>query len=71
MKLNRVELKTDLLNMQSRTAMERMGAKQEGIFRKHQVTSTGRVRDSIFFSIIDEEWKEVKARFVEEFERRR
>lgn len=58
----RVELKTDALNQKSRNAILRIGAKEEGIFRKHLVTSTGRVRDSVYFSILDSEWPEVKAR---------
>lgn len=59
--LIRVELKTDLLNEKSRQAILRIGAKQEGVFRKHIVTTTGRIRDSVYFSIIDSEWSEVKA----------
>jgi N-acetyltransferase len=58
----RVELKTDALNQQSRTAILRLGAKEEGTFRKHVITSSGRVRDSVYFSIVDTEWPEVKAR---------
>ncbi|MEP6537651.1 MAG: GNAT family protein [Bryobacteraceae bacterium] len=57
---NRVELKTDSLNQKSRNAILRIGAKQEGIFRKHMVTSSGRIRDTVYFSIIDTEWPEVK-----------
>jgi RimJ/RimL family protein N-acetyltransferase len=57
----RVEFKTDVLNERSRNAILRLGAKQEGIFRKHVITSTGRIRDSIYFSILDTEWPEVKA----------
>ncbi|MBA2249103.1 MAG: GNAT family N-acetyltransferase [Chitinophagaceae bacterium] len=60
LQFNRVELKTDLLNQQSQKAMKKIGAKQEGIFRKHQVTSTGRIRDSIFFSITNDEWPDIK-----------
>jgi N-acetyltransferase len=58
----RVELKTDALNQQSRDAILRLGAKEEGIFRKHLITWTGRIRDSVYFSILDAEWPEVKAR---------
>lgn len=58
----RVELKTDVLNSQSRNAILRIGAKEEGIFRKHTLTWTGRYRDSIYYSILDEEWPQVKAR---------
>ncbi len=57
----RVELKTDVLNEKSRNAILGIGAKQEGIFRNHVVCSTGRVRDSVWFSVIDREWTEVKA----------
>lgn len=60
-KCNRVELKTDLLNSQSRAAILRLGAKEEGVFRKHIITQSGRIRDSVYFSILDDEWAEVKA----------
>lgn len=58
---HRVELKTDVLNERSRNAILRIGAKHEGVFRKHVVCDSGRVRDSAWFSIIDPEWPEVKA----------
>jgi RimJ/RimL family protein N-acetyltransferase len=58
----RVELKTDVLNAQSRDAILRIGAKEEGVFRKHTLTSTGRYRDSIYYSILDDEWPLVRAR---------
>ena len=58
----RVELKTDVLNERSRAAILRLGAKQEGIFRHHLITESGRLRDTVYFSIINDEWPEVKAR---------
>jgi RimJ/RimL family protein N-acetyltransferase len=58
----RVELKTDALNQRSRDAILRIGAKEEGTLRKQLVTWTGRVRDSVYFSILEQEWPEVKAR---------
>jgi len=58
----RVELITDVLNQQSRTAILRLGAKEEGILRNHMIMPNGRIRDSVIFSIISEEWAEVKAR---------
>jgi RimJ/RimL family protein N-acetyltransferase len=58
----RVELKTDSLNEKSRAAILRIGAKEEGIFRNHMITASGRVRHSVYFSIIDSEWPAVKAR---------
>ncbi|MCV2353036.1 GNAT family N-acetyltransferase [Paucibacter sp. B2R-40] len=62
---HRVELKTDFLNDKSRAAIARIGATQEGIFRRHIVTDTGRVRDTVYFSIIDSEWPAVKVRLQE------
>jgi RimJ/RimL family protein N-acetyltransferase len=56
----RVELKTDALNQKSRNAILRIGAKEEGTLRRHVITWTGRVRDSVYFSILDAEWPEVK-----------
>jgi RimJ/RimL family protein N-acetyltransferase len=61
---NRVEFKTDALNTKSRNAILRIGAKQEGIFRQHVITASGRVRDSVYFSITRAEWPEVKAGLV-------
>ena len=52
----RVEFKADLENQKSRVAILRLGAKEEGTFRKHMLYSTGRNRDSVYFSIIDDEW---------------
>jgi RimJ/RimL family protein N-acetyltransferase len=56
----RVELKTDSLNARSRQAILRLGAKEEGIFRNHIITASGRIRHSVYFSIIDSEWPEIK-----------
>ena len=61
----RVELKTDALNQRSRNAMLRLGCREEGTLRKHMLTEGGRVRDTVFFSIIDDEWPAVKARLEE------
>jgi len=58
----RVELKTDALNQKSRNAILRIGAKEEGTLRRHLVTWTGRVRDTVYFSVLDSEWPEVKVR---------
>ena len=56
----RVELKTDALNQKSRNAILRIGAKEEGTLRRHLITATGRVRDTVYFSILDWEWPQVK-----------
>ena len=61
LKCMRVELKTDSMNRRSRNAIQRIGARQEGIFRNHMMTYTGRIRHSVYFSIIDSEWPQVKA----------
>jgi len=61
---NRVEFITDLLNQQSRAAILRLGAKEEGILRRHMIMPNCRIRDSVCFSIIKEEWPEVKARLA-------
>jgi len=58
----RVELKTDALNQKSRNAILRIGAKEEGTLRRHVVTWTGRIRDSVYFSILDDEWPDVSAK---------
>jgi RimJ/RimL family protein N-acetyltransferase len=65
-----VELKTDALNRRSRNAILRIGAKEEGTLRQHVVTWTGRLRDTVYFSILDSEWPEVKARLEEKLKPR-
>jgi len=60
----RVELITDVRNEQSRAAILRIGAKQEGILRKHIMLPSGRIRDSVVFSIIDSEWSDVKTNLL-------
>ena len=61
----RVELKTDALNEKSRAAILRIGAIQEGILRAHMITASGRVRDSVLYSILDREWPDVRERLEE------
>ena len=68
-KCMRVEFKTDSMNEKSRTAILRLGAKEEGTFRNHMVTWSGRIRHSVYFSIIDSEWPEVKNRLEERITR--
>ena len=57
----RVEFKTDVLNTRSRQALLRIGAKEEGILRSHIITGTGRVRDTVYFSVTASEWPAVRA----------
>ena len=56
----RVELKTDSLNQRSRNAIRRIGATEEGTLRQHMVTWSGRLRDTVYFSVLDSEWPRVK-----------
>ena len=65
----RVELKTDSLNESSRRAILRLGAVEEGVFRNHQFTQEGRVRHTVWYSIIDSEWPAVKAGLEEKLAR--
>jgi RimJ/RimL family protein N-acetyltransferase len=60
----RVELKTSALNEKSRRAIARMGAREEGILRKHAITEDGRIRDTVYFGIVDDEWPDVRARLL-------
>jgi N-acetyltransferase len=60
----RVEFMTHVLNKQSREAILRLGAKEEAILRSHMIMPDGRIRDSVCFSIILEEWPEIKTRLA-------
>ncbi len=60
LKCIRVQLKTDKRNERSQKAIERLGAKKEGILRNHMILPDGRCRDSVFYSILDTEWADVK-----------
>lgn len=61
----RVEFKTHVRNQRSRTAIERLGAKQEGVFRKHMIQPDGTIRDTVYYSIVDDEWPDVRGRLHE------
>jgi len=56
----RVQLKTDLRNERSQRAIERIGAKKEGVLRNHMILPDGNIRDSVFYSVLDSEWPVVK-----------
>src|SRR5262245_21140892 len=62
--MNRVSLCTDARNARSQAAIEKLGAVKEGILRSHMVTQGGRIRDSVLYSIVIEEWPKVKARLT-------
>lgn len=65
LKCIRVQLKTDSLNERSQRAIERIGAKKEGVLRNHMILPDGRYRDSVFYSILDKEWADVEKRLEE------
>lgn len=56
----RVEIITDALNARSRAAILKLGARAEGVLRKHKITWTGRARDTAMFAVIDDDWPEVR-----------
>jgi RimJ/RimL family protein N-acetyltransferase len=60
-----VEIRTDILNDISRKAIERLGAKQDGILRNHKIMRNGRIRDTVCYSIIKSEWPNVKANLIQ------
>jgi RimJ/RimL family protein N-acetyltransferase len=62
--VNRVELITDPVNLSSRSAMRILGAVQEGVIRQHLIYKDGRIRDSVLFSIIKDEWPAVRGRLL-------
>ena len=58
----RVEIITDAINARSQAAIARLGAVREAVLRRHKITHTGRVRDTVMFAITDQDWPEVRAR---------
>ena len=63
MKMERVEIKTDLLNERAKSALLKIGMKPEGVLRSHMQMHSNRRRDTIYFSIIRSEWQERKEHF--------
>lgn len=60
--MGRVQLKTDHMNLRSQAAIARIGAQREGVLRRHRQRPDGTWRDSVYFSILSEEWPAAKAR---------
>lgn len=60
----RVELKTDARNQRSQAAIARLGATREGVFRRHMVVQGGFVRDTVYFSITDQDWPAVQPQLL-------
>lgn len=56
-----VELRTHWINHQSRAAIERLGAKLDGVLRNHRIASDGTLRDTVVYSILNSEWPMVKS----------
>ena len=65
----RVQLKTDIRNERSQTAIERLGAVREGVLRAHMRRADGTQRDTVMYSIIASEWPAVKARLEKSLDR--
>lgn len=65
--LNRVELKTAGTNLKSQRAMEKIGAIREGVLRKHSINDIGAIRDTVYYSFINDEWPQVKENIFKEF----
>jgi RimJ/RimL family protein N-acetyltransferase len=66
--LQRIELKTDILNKQSRRAMEKLGAQEEGVLRSHMQMHHDRRRDTVYYSILADEWPEIREKIFGEFD---
>lgn len=64
--LNRVQIKTGHENYRSQKAIERLGATKEGCLRNHMIRKEGKIRHTIMYSIIKEEWPDIKQRFLHE-----
>jgi len=64
----RVQFKTDMRNTRSQIAIERLGAKREGVLRNHMIMPDGKYRDSVFYSILDVEWPDIKKRLEEKLD---
>lgn len=61
----RVEIITDTRNPASQAAIRKLGARDEGVLRKHKITWTGHIRDTAQFAILDDDWPEVRRRLDE------
>lgn len=71
LKAVRVQLKTDENNIRSRTAIQKIGGKFEGILRKDRLRDNGTYRNSAYYSILDTEWVEVKKSIIKQMEERK
>lgn len=67
--MNRVQLKTDSRNIRSQRAIERIGGVKEGILRKDRIIEDGYIRDTVFYSILKEEWPEVRRQLINKLQK--
>ncbi|HWI46817.1 MAG TPA: GNAT family protein [Rummeliibacillus sp.] len=65
LKLNRVQIKTDHENTRSQKAIERIGAQKEGVLRNHMIRKDGTIRNTVMYSVTNEDWSKVKLRLEE------
>ncbi|ESU30144.1 hypothetical protein G3A_23625 [Bacillus sp. 17376] len=70
MEVNRVQFCTDYRNVRSKNAIARLGAQKEGVLRKHRIIADGYVRDTVVFSILKEEWPQIKTGLQEKLNRK-
>lgn len=63
LRLNRIELKTGSLNLRSQRAMEKLGAVKEGVFRKYVLNTDGTIRDSVYYSFINDDWRTTEEKY--------
>ena len=66
---NRIEWKTDSMNERARNAILRLGATFEGTFRQHMVTASGRLRDTVYYSVVRNEWPTIEAELIRKLNR--
>lgn len=71
LQLNRVQIKTGHENVRSQKAIERIGATKEGVLRNHMIRKEGTIRHTVMYSIIQEEWPQIKQHFEESLLARR
>ena len=65
LQLNRIQLKTDHENIRSQQAIQRIGARKEGVLRNHMIRVDGTIRHTVMFSITKEQWESVKRSFID------
>ena len=67
--LERIEFKTDVLNLRARKGLENIGGKEEGVLRSHMTMWNNRRRDSVYYSVLKNEWPELKASIFKDIDK--